>query len=156
MDFQGARQDQNPELKNKNGMKTTVPLGIFRYKKENPLACRVLFYVVVFSSCVTLAATAWQLYVNFKKDLDYIEKRITQIKEGYGQGLSLGVWDLDTKQIHTLLGGIIELPDIQYLEIRDTAGEIVASLGTPRDQKVMLRAYPIGFCRQPGHGPPLG
>ncbi|MBC8441478.1 MAG: PAS domain S-box protein [Deltaproteobacteria bacterium] len=127
-----------------------VPLGILRYKKENPLACRVLFYVLVFSSCVTLAATAWQLYINFKKDLDYIEKRISQIKEGYGQGLSLGVWDLDTKQIHTLLGGIIELPDIQYLEIRDTADEIVAFLGTPKEQKVMIRAYPLDFIDSQG------
>lgn len=131
-------------------------LGILKYRKKNPLACRVLFYVVLFSSCVTLAATAWQLYVNFKKDLDYIEKRISHIKAGYGQGLSLGVWDLDIKQIHTLLGGIIELPDIQHLEIRDLNHEIISFTGHPKDQGVMVRKYPLEFLDSQGKTHYLG
>ncbi len=74
-----------------------VRFDILKYRKENPLAYRVLFYVLLFSSCVTLAATAWQLYANFTRDLKYIERQVAQIREGYGRGLALGVWDLDIK-----------------------------------------------------------
>jgi len=134
----------------------TIKLEILKYRKENPLAYRVLFYVIFFSSCVTLAATAWQLYVNFKKDLKYIERRVSQIDEGYGRSLSLGVWHLDIKQIHTLLGGIKELPDIQYLEISDNKDTIVAFLGKAKNQGVLTREYPLAFLDSQGKSHVLG
>ena len=134
----------------------TIKLEILKYRKENPLAYRVLFYVIFFSSCVTLTATAWQLYMNFKKDLKFIEQRVSQIDEGYGRSLSLGVWYLDIKQIHTLLGGIKELPDIQYLEIKDKKDNIVAFLGEAKKQGVLTREYPLEFLDSQGKSHLLG
>lgn len=131
-------------------------LKVINYRKNNPLAFKVLFSVLLFSSCATLVATAWQLYTNFKKDKLYIEKRISQIKEGYGQSLSLSVWDLDNKQIYTLLGGIIELPDIQFLEIRDTKDGIVATMGIPQKQRTIQRKYPLEFTDSQGKVHHLG
>jgi len=132
-----------------NSAKFNLDFDIFKYKKyrkENPLACRVLFYVLLFSSCITLAATAWQLYVNFKKDVQYIEKHVSQIKAGYGQGLSLGVWNLDDHQIYPLLNGILQLPDIQYLEIRGLDGEKVASVGILQERLTVSREFPLVFA----------
>ena len=134
----------------------TIKLEILKYRKENPLAYRVLFYVIFFSSCVTLTATAWQLYMNFKKDLKFIEQRVSQIDEGYGRSLSLGVWYLDIKQIHTLLGGIKELPDIQYLEIKDKKDNIVAFMGEAKEQGVLTREYPLEFLDSQGKSHLLG
>lgn len=94
---------------------------------------------------MTLTATAWQLYANYKNDLEYIERRVSQIEKGYGQSLSLGVWYLDIKQIHTLLGGIKKLPDIQYLEIRDTRDNTLAFLGEAKKQGVLIKEYPLEF-----------
>ncbi len=131
-------------------------IALLGYKKNNPLACRVLIYVVVFSSCVTLAATAWQLYANFSRDVEYIGKRVAQIEKGYGRSLSLGVWDLDLHNIRTLLGGIIELPDIQFLEVRGTGGQTVAHMGSPREKGVMLREYPLVFTDSRGVHHSLG
>ncbi|MBT4288276.1 MAG: PAS domain S-box protein [Deltaproteobacteria bacterium] len=110
---------------------------VFKYKKENPLAYRVLFYVLLFSSFITLLTTGIQLYTNYSKDVQLIEKRLHQIQAGYGQGLAVGAWDLEISQIYKLLNGIIQLPDIQYLLITGLADETLASVGTFKEQNII-------------------
>ncbi len=126
------------------------------FKRRNPLAFKVLVLVLFFSSCLTLAATGLQLHFNFKKDFSGIETEVEQIRKGYEQGLSLGLWDLDTNQINSLLGGIIQLPHIQYLEIRDNAGVTVAALGDPRPRGRLERSYPLFYSDSRGKTHELG
>ncbi|MBU2513491.1 PAS domain S-box protein [bacterium] len=112
------------------------------YAKEHPLVFRLLFYILLFSSVVTLLATALQLYLDYQKDVALIERELKQIEESYMQSVALSVWKVDRDQTQTLLDGIAKLPGIEYLEIK-SEDELIAKSGTPPTRLIITRAFPL-------------
>ncbi len=104
-------------------------------KKENrnksSIARRFIFYIVLFSSFVTLVITAFQLYRDYKIDLNLIHKELEQIESVHLDSLSAALWTSNSKLLQTSIEGILKIRDIQYIEIRDEqklwnkAGEII-------------------------------
>lgn len=115
---------------------------------RNPgIGRRVLVSILLFSSLVTLLATALQLYTDYRRDLGIIENRLEDIDSSYLASIGASLWNLDINQLQIQLEGISHLPDIEAVSVRETQDQISnpleLSLGARRQSQHITREYPI-------------
>jgi len=113
------------------------------------IAARQLVAIVLFSSLVTLLSTILQLYLDYRRDVGAIENRLGEIERSYLRSLSGSLWNLDANQIQVQLDGILRLPDMQALEVRETVPEVahplVVTAGNRHERAVVRRDYPMVY-----------
>ena len=115
----------------------------------NPLKSKIsralVIYVLLFSSAITLVLTAIQLYNDYRYDLSLIDSRLDQIQISNLDSLAQNLWTLNDDAIRLQLEGLLKLPDVVYLEVIGIDGELLASVGVPRDSNIVERAYPVQY-----------
>ncbi len=108
------------------------------------IARRLILAMVLFSSLITLVVTAIQLYRDYNRDLLLIDSQLNQIRDVHLRSIAGSLWLLDEKGMQILVDGILQLPDILYLEVSD--GERVwASGGVKQDSQTIRRQYPLTY-----------
>lgn len=93
--------------------------GLRRSASRKGLAVRLLLLILGFSSLVTLAATGLQLWFDYARDVAAIEARLDEIERAGLDALSAGLWNVDTRQLQLQLDGLLRLPDMHSLEVRE-------------------------------------
>jgi PAS domain S-box-containing protein len=109
---------------------------------------RLLAAVLLFSSVVTLTLTALQLYLDYDREVNAIEARLGEIGRSYLGSLGESLWSLDQNQLELQLNGILRLPDIRSVEIREIADRpnpIRLAAGERGTRSIIAREYPIDY-----------
>jgi PAS domain S-box-containing protein len=107
---------------------------------------RLLASVLLFSSAITLILTLFQLYFDYRYDVGAIESRLSEIEGSYLQSLGEGLWNLDSRQLELQIEGILRLPAIRFVEVRETtdrAHPMVVSGGRRQDHAAVSREFPL-------------
>jgi PAS domain S-box-containing protein len=94
---------------------------------------RLLVRVFFFSSVITLLLTLAQLYLDYRSDVQAIDQKMSEIDSSYRQSLSEGLWEMDGRQLQLQVEGILRLPNIRYVELReatDQAAPLVVTAGS--------------------------
>jgi signal transduction histidine kinase len=94
---------------------------------------RLLVRVLLFSLLITLLLTVIQLYLDYRRDVQAIDMRMSEIDSSYRRSLGEGLWRLDARQLQLQVRGILHLPDIGYVELReatDRAAPLVVTAGS--------------------------
>ena len=110
------------------------------------IGLRLLARVLLFSFAITLILTLLQLYVDYRRDVRAIESRMSEIAGSYLQSLGEGLWNLDRRQLELQIEGILRLPAIRFVEIRETtarAEPLLVSGGRHQDSAAMSREFPL-------------
>lgn len=113
---------------------------------RHSIGARLLAGVLIFSGCVTLVLTAIQLYIDYRHEVSALEMRLNQINGSYLASLAEGLWTLDEKQLRLQLDGILRLPDIRAVEVReatDTGTPLIERLGENSISTSFAREYPL-------------
>src|SRR5215469_16586712 len=95
------------------------------------LTGRLLSKVLLFSVCVTLILTLLQLYIEYRHDVSALELRLDQIGKTNLDSLAERLWALDENQLRLQLTGILQVPDMRAVEVREAG-----SAGEPLDIKL--------------------
>ena len=125
---------------------------------KNKIAHRLVIYILIFSSIVTLLLTLIQLYRDYTYDISQIESRFNQIQATNKEVIEENYWLLNRNSIELLLDGLLRDQDIVYLEIIDEMGKIAISKGVIpqgdfKQRELILEfhdgadAYPLGKFR---------
>ncbi len=127
------------------------------YRRDNPLAVRLLASILLFSSLITLLSTALQIYLDYRHDRSEIDNRILQIEASSLDNLNNSVWLINPEQIQLQLNGLQQLPDVVYLQL-DTAFNQRFSAGSPPGPRTPLvsRYYPLEHTTPEGEFYQLG
>ena len=121
---------------------TRMPLGpLWRAQ----IGRRLLLWILLASSLVTLVLTSLQLYLDYRRDVDGIEARLAEIERGYLPSLASSLWKLDREQLQLQLDGIARLPDILGAEVKDAQGTLVVHAGRPQAPGRLHRSIPLTF-----------
>lgn len=115
---------------------------------KHPLAYRLLYHILLFSSFFTLLATGGQLLLDYLQGVNLIEKQMRQIQESYLQSITQSVWNMDEQQMDALLTGILQLQDIEYVEYHEgTTGKNVLkkNMGTVQQEQTIIRSFPLVY-----------
>jgi signal transduction histidine kinase len=109
------------------------------------IGVRLLIGVLIFSSVITLIMTAVQLYMDYRYDVDQIERRLDEIGEGYPDIIGESLWHLDREQLRIVVESILKLPDVQAVTVRETGTVHPLQIMARRRQStpVITRELPI-------------
>jgi PAS domain S-box-containing protein/putative nucleotidyltransferase with HDIG domain len=113
--------------------------------RDRSLARQLIVSVMRVSLVFILLSTAAQMYIEYWREMNLIDARLQGIDASYLDSLASSLWELDEDLIQTQLNGLINLPDIQYVEIhiKDksayTAGEQFAS------SQILIRDFPLEY-----------
>ena len=116
--------------------------------RTSPLARRLLLYVVLFGSAVTLLLTAYQLYRDYRLDLAQIDNEFTEIERVHLRTLASALWATDKAELEVHLDGMRGIRDIEYLAVVEP-GRVWAQTGAPRTENAIERRYVL---RHPHRG----
>ena len=123
--------------------------SIKKWADSSPLSFRLVAFILVFSSFITLLITALQLFTDYRRDILSIEERLHQIQESHVNGLISSLWDMNDRQTRILIEGILSLPDISQVEILDNDSSPFASTGKPPVGDTMVREYAMAYTERP-------
>src|SRR5215510_10199123 len=107
---------------------------------------RLLVRILLFSAAITLILASFQLYFDYCYAVRAIESRMSEIEGSYLQSLSEGLWNLDSRQLELQIEGILRLPAIRFVEVRETtdrANPMVVSGGRRQDHAAVSREFPL-------------
>jgi PAS domain S-box-containing protein len=107
---------------------------------------RLLARVLLFSAAITLILTLFQLYVDYRYDVRAIERRMSEIEGSYLQSLGDSLWNLDSRQLELQIEGILRLPAVRFVEVRETtdrANPMVVSGGRHQDHAAVRREFSL-------------
>jgi PAS domain S-box-containing protein len=119
---------------------------------------RLLIRVLFFSSVITLLLTLAQLYLDYRSDVRAVDQRMSEIDTGYRQSLGEGLWRLDERQLQLQVDGILRMPDIRYVELReatDQAAPLIVTAGSHQTNPAARHEFRI-FHTNRGHEQLLG
>jgi signal transduction histidine kinase len=109
---------------------------------------RLLVRVLFFSLLITLLLTLMQLYLDYRREVQAIDLRMSEIDTSYRQSLGEGLWRLDARQLQLQVGGILHLPDISYValrEVTDRAAPLVVTAGSRQANAPIRREFKIFY-----------
>lgn len=113
------------------------------------IAFRLLILILLFSSAVTLVSTAVQLYLDYRRDIHAIDIRLAEVRSSTLGSLAGSLWHMDAEQLRLQLEGMLHLPDMQALEVRETysgvSEPLLVSVGQRTEQAVIAREFPITY-----------
>jgi PAS domain S-box-containing protein len=111
---------------------------------------RLLVSVLFFSSIITLLLTLIQLDLDYRRDVQAVDLRMSEIDSGYQNSIGEGLWRIDARQLQLQIEGILRLPDISYVELReatDQASPLVITAGShqakPSVRREIKIVYPV-------------
>jgi signal transduction histidine kinase len=110
------------------------------------IGLRLLARVLLFSFAITVLLTLLQLYLAYRRDVGTIDRQISEIERSYRRSLEEGLWNLDARQLELQVDGILHLPDIRFVEVReatDRADRMVVTAGSRQANADVHREFPI-------------
>jgi diguanylate cyclase (GGDEF)-like protein/PAS domain S-box-containing protein len=107
---------------------------------------KLILYLVLFSSFITLLITIIQLFQEYREGLSKVKNQIVQIEKLSLTSVTENLWNLYQKQIQSQLEDLVQLPDVQYLEIQ-SGGEIKASTGIQSSDNIITKTLPLIYVR---------
>jgi len=111
---------------------------------NNKLTNRVLIYVLLCSSLLSVISTGVQLYIDYNKELSSLDTRFNNIKNSYLQSISTSLWDFNEPLVNQQIKGIVDLPNIRYVKITTTFGKEY-EFGAPVAYVSKREEYPIVY-----------
>ncbi|WP_427981794.1 ATP-binding protein [Agarivorans sp.] len=91
-------------------------------KGTNSLSLRMLSYILICSTLLALIITLIQLRYDYKQDVEVIEESIDQIEVSFLQPIAASLWNLDEEQVEVQIEGIMNLPNMQYVLVKEILG----------------------------------
>lgn len=98
----------------------TVKTGLSR-----KLLTRVLSVYFV----LTLIVTVGQIFTEYLSTKHHIEDELRTLKNTFATSLTRAIWELNTPQARLIGQGLLELPIVQGVQIRDENGDVIVAYG---------------------------
>jgi PAS domain-containing protein len=112
--------------------------------RQQKLAVKLLTYVLIFSSFVTLATSTYIIYSDYLRATDELNQNITQIEASYQESISYSLWNFDSQQIKTQLAGILNFPGVLNVYIETKEG-LLHSVGDFEKTGSQMHAFDLFF-----------
>jgi PAS domain S-box-containing protein len=108
------------------------------------IARKFIVGILLFSSVITLIATGLQLYLDYSRDINSVEESLDQIETSHIEGIIQSIWVSNQRQLQIQLDGILKLPNMQYVEIRESEEHSI-SRGSLDTDNTLSRDYPLYY-----------
>ncbi len=99
---------------------------------------------------LTLIVTAGQVFTEYLNAKSHIEGELKTLKNTFSTSLTRAIWELNTPQAKSIAVGLMELPIVEGVQIRDENSNYIADLG--RTSKLVGESITKGVVRDHAGG----
>jgi signal transduction histidine kinase len=103
-------------------------------KVKQGLSKRLLARVLSVYFVLTLIVTVGQVFTEYLNAKSHIEGELQTLKNTFSVSLTRAIWELNTPQAKSIATGLMELPIVEGVQIRDENGNYIADLGLTSKQ----------------------
>ncbi len=104
-------------------------------KHSNSISKRLLFSVLSVYFVLTFLVTCVQIIAEYKNTKQYISNELQTLENTFSASLTRAIWELNTAQVVSISEGLIAIPMIEGIVIRDDTGALLTQKGiVPKDQ----------------------
>lgn len=100
---------------------------------QTSLSKKLLTNVLSVYFLLTFVVTCGQVVAEYVNTKDYIRNELTMLQKTFSRSLTRAIWELNTKQTVTTAEGLLAIPMIEGIIVRDDSGEIISQLGRSLD-----------------------
>ena len=100
---------------------------------QQSLSKKLLTSVLSVYFLLTFVVTCGQVLAEYVNTKDYIRNELATLQKTFSQSLTRAIWELNTKQTITTAEGLLAIPMIEGIIVRDDNGEIISQLGRSLD-----------------------
>lgn len=93
------------------------------------LSKKLLTRVLSVYFVLTLIVTAGQVFTEYLNAKSHIESELQTLKNTFSTSLTRAIWELNTPQAKSIAVGLMELPIVEGVQIRDENGNYISNLG---------------------------
>lgn len=114
------------------------------------LSKKLLARVLSVYFILTLLVTAGQIFTEYVNAKSHIEGELRTLKNTFSTSLTRAIWELNTPQAKSIAVGLMELPIIEGVQIRDENSKYIADLG--RTSQLSTESITKGVVRDHSGG----
>lgn len=107
------------------------------------LSLKMLGYILLVSSGITLLLTGWQLWADYDRDLHGIDERFRIIETTTLDPLTNSVWALNEEQIRLLLTGMLNLEAVAAVSLQTDQGRTYTYGTLPPAGEALVKQYAL-------------
>ena len=100
---------------------------------QKSLSKRLLTSVLSVYFLHTFVVTCGQVLAEYLNTKDYIKDELATLQKTFSRSLTRAIWELNTKQTITTAEGLLAIPMIEGIIVRDDSGEVISQLGRSLD-----------------------
>ena len=93
------------------------------------LSRKLLTRVLSVYFILTLIVTVGQILTEYLNAKNHIQSELQTLKNTFSTSLTRAIWELNTPQAQSIAEGLMELPIVEGVQIRDENGNYIADLG---------------------------
>jgi signal transduction histidine kinase len=98
-------------------------------KPKQSISRRLLVNVLSVYFLLTFAVTCIQLVAEYNNTKQYISDELKTLENTFSASLTRAIWELNTPQIYSIAEGLVTMPRIEGVLIRDENGEMISKMG---------------------------
>ena len=109
----------------------------------------LLLRVILFSSVVTLILSFLQLTLSYRSERASLESRFSEIYQATSRSLGESLWAMDSKQLEEQLDGILRLPSIRAVGVREmppSHDTFSVFRGERQSSTAVVKEFPLVCC----------
>ncbi|MBQ4833907.1 sensor histidine kinase [Pseudoalteromonas sp. MMG010] len=100
---------------------------------QKSLSKKLLTRVLSAYFLLTFVVTCGQVIAEYVNTKDNIRSELTTLQKTFSRSLTRAIWELNTKQTITTAEGLLAIPMIEGIIVRDDSGEILSQFGKTLD-----------------------
>jgi len=100
---------------------------------QKSLSKKLLTNVLSVYFLLTFVVTCGQVLAEYVNTKDYIRDELSTLQKTFSRSLTRAIWELNTRQTITTAEGLLAIPMIEGIIVRDDSGEIISQLGRSLD-----------------------
>lgn len=115
------------------------------------LSRKLLTRVLSVYFILTLIVTVGQIFTEYLSTKDHVEDELQTLKNTFSTSLTRALWELNTEQANSIAEGLLELPIVEGVQVRDENGNQIADYGLsiqrPRSpiEEELIEDHPSGI-----------
>lgn len=120
---------------------------------QNSLTVKLLAWILLISSTITLIAVVLQLHASYREDIQSLEMRLEQMRISTFPSITKSLWGFDEERLGLQVNSLLEVQDISQVTVEwknwNDKSKILSAKHTPNltlapeDQHNMVRVYPL-------------
>ena len=100
---------------------------------HNSLSKKLLTSVLSVYFVLTFVVTCGQIFAEYFNTKSYIRDELQTLQKTFSGSLTRAIWELNTDQSVTIAEGLIAIPMVEGIIVRDDSGEVISQLGRSLD-----------------------